>query len=67
MSFAVGYAAIAWLLRYVSTHSYTPFVIYRIVLGVLVMVLLLGGVLDAHSDIEVGAPAGPRRRTVTEP
>ena len=31
VSFVVGYAAIAWLLRYVTTHSYTPFVIYRIV------------------------------------
>ena len=26
VSFVVGYAAIAWLLRYVSTRSYTPFV-----------------------------------------
>ena len=33
VSFVVGYAAIAWLLRYVSTHSYLPFVIYRIALG----------------------------------
>ena len=28
--------AIAWLLRYVSTRSYLPFVIYRLALGVLV-------------------------------
>ena len=33
VSFVVGYAAIAWLLRYISTHSYTPFVIYRVALG----------------------------------
>src|SRR5665811_1181367 len=33
VSFVVGYAAIAWLLRYVSTHSYAPFVLYRLVLG----------------------------------
>ena len=31
VSFVVGYAAIAWLLRYVSTKSYTPFVLYRVV------------------------------------
>lgn len=55
VAFAVGYAAIAWLLRYVGTHSYTPFVIYRIALGALVIALLVGGALDAHSDIEVGA------------
>ena len=29
VSFVVGYAAIAWLLRYVTTRSYTPFVLYR--------------------------------------
>ena len=33
VSFVVGYAAIAWLLRYVSTQSYLPFVIYRVALG----------------------------------
>jgi undecaprenyl-diphosphatase len=47
VSFVVGYAAIAWLLRYVSTHSYLPFVVYRIVLGTLVLVLVGTGVLAA--------------------
>ena len=47
VSFVVGYAAIAWLLRYVTTHSYTPFVIYRIALGVLTLGLLWAGVLTA--------------------
>lgn len=47
VSFVVGYAAIAWLLRYVSTRSYTPFVLYRIVLGVATLVLLASGVLAA--------------------
>ncbi|KAA1429333.1 undecaprenyl-diphosphate phosphatase [Nocardioides antri] len=47
MSFLVGYAAIAWLLRYVSTHSYTPFVIYRVLLGGAVLALLAAGVLTA--------------------
>ncbi len=46
VSFVVGYAAIAWLLRYVTTRSYLPFVIYRIGLGVLVFVLLGYGVLS---------------------
>jgi undecaprenyl-diphosphatase len=45
VSFIVGYAVIAWLLRYVTTHSYTPFVIYRIALGVLTLVLAAAGVL----------------------
>ncbi|MEP7736018.1 undecaprenyl-diphosphate phosphatase [Nocardioides sp. 31GB23] len=47
VSFIVGYAAIAWLLRYVSTNSYTPFVIYRVLLGGTVLVLLGTGVLTA--------------------
>ena len=47
VSFVVGYAAIAWLLRYVSTHSYLPFVLYRIALGSFVLVMLGAGVLSA--------------------
>jgi len=51
ISFAVGYAAIAWLLRYVATHTYTPFVIYRVLLGATVLILIASGVLDAHTNI----------------
>ncbi len=47
VSFVVGYAAIAWLLRYVTTKSYTPFVLYRIGLGIAVFALLGAGVLNA--------------------
>lgn len=47
VSFVVGYAAIAWLLRYVSTRSYTPFVVYRVLLGTAVLVLLGAGVLTS--------------------
>ncbi|MDO9380036.1 MAG: undecaprenyl-diphosphate phosphatase [Nocardioidaceae bacterium] len=47
VSFVVGYASIAWLLKYVSTHSYTPFVIYRVGLGALVLVLVGAGVITA--------------------
>ena len=48
VSFVLGYAVIAWLLRYISTHNFLPFVIYRIALSVLVVVLLLTGVLEAQ-------------------
>ena len=47
VSFLVGYAAIAWLLRYVSTKSYLPFVIYRILLGSVTLILVWQGVLAA--------------------
>jgi undecaprenyl-diphosphatase len=47
IAFAIGYAVIAWLLRYITTNSYLPFVIYRIALGVLLIVLMSAGVLTS--------------------
>jgi undecaprenyl-diphosphatase len=47
VSFLVGYAAIAWLLRYVTTHSYTPFVIYRVALGTATLLLVATGAIAA--------------------
>ena len=47
VAFIVGYATIAWLLRYVATRSYTPFVVYRVALGSAVLALLSAGVLTA--------------------
>ncbi|MEJ7831807.1 MAG: undecaprenyl-diphosphate phosphatase [Nocardioides sp.] len=47
VSFVVGYAAIAWLLRYVATRSYTPFVLYRVALGAATLILVGAGVLNA--------------------
>ena len=40
MAFAVGYAVIAFLMRYIQTRSFLPFVIYRIVLGIGIMIAL---------------------------
>jgi undecaprenyl-diphosphatase len=41
ISAVVGYAAIAWLIRYLQSNSLRVFVIYRIVLGVVVIGLAL--------------------------
>ncbi|MFF3849978.1 undecaprenyl-diphosphate phosphatase [Streptomyces sp. NPDC002328] len=46
VSFAVAYASIAWLLRYVAKHTFTAFVIYRLAVGVLLFGLLGAGVLE---------------------
>ena len=46
VSFAVGYATIAWLLRYVSKHSYSVFVWYRLLLGIVLMGLLSMGLIN---------------------
>ncbi len=45
VSFVVGYAAIAWLLRYLATHSVGIFVAYRIALGALVLGLVAVGAI----------------------
>ncbi|SIR89000.1 undecaprenyl-diphosphatase [Williamsia sterculiae] len=47
VAFVLGYASIAWLLRFVSAHSLNWFVGYRIAVGVLVLGLLAGGVINA--------------------
>ena len=47
IAFGVGLAVIAWLMRWLSTRSYLPFVIYRLALGSLLLVLLGTGVLAA--------------------
>jgi undecaprenyl-diphosphatase len=47
IAFSVGFAVIAWLMKWLTTKSYLPFVIYRIGLGLLVMILLGAGVLTA--------------------
>jgi undecaprenyl-diphosphatase len=47
IAFFIGFAVIAWLMRWLSTKSYLPFVIYRLALGTLVLVLLATGVLTA--------------------
>jgi undecaprenyl-diphosphatase len=47
VAFLVGYAVIAWLMRYISTKSFTPFVIYRIVLGTALLIALATGAISA--------------------
>lgn len=47
VSFLVAYASIAWLLKFVAKHSFNSFVIYRIVVGVVLMGLLATHTIDA--------------------
>lgn len=46
VAFASGYAAIAWLLRYLAKHSLSVFVAYRIPLGILVIALAASGAIS---------------------
>ena len=38
VSFLVAYAAVAWFLAWVRKHGFAPFAVYRIVVGILVLV-----------------------------
>ncbi len=49
VAFFVGYAVIAWLMQYLKTRSYAPFVVYRVALGVLLLVLVFTGAVDPDS------------------
>lgn len=47
VAFIVGYAVIAWLMKFISTKSFMPFIIYRIVLGMTILLLLATGTINA--------------------
>ena len=47
VAFVVGYAAIAWLLRWLASHSMLVFAVYRVVVGVLILALVYGGIWSA--------------------
>ncbi|AZG44394.1 Undecaprenyl-diphosphatase [Gordonia insulae] len=47
VAFVIGFASIAWLLRFVSAHSMNWFGAYRVILGLTVIGLLSAGVISA--------------------
>lgn len=48
IAFVVGYAAIAWFLKFLVRHSMYWFVGYRVIVGVTVLILLGTGVIGAQ-------------------
>jgi undecaprenyl-diphosphatase len=46
LAFVAGYAAIAFLLRFLVTHTTFVFIAYRVVLGTAVLVLFYAGVIS---------------------
>lgn len=46
LAFVTGYASIAFLLRYLTTHSTEVFVVYRVALGALVLALTAAGAIS---------------------
>lgn len=49
IAFGVALAVIAFLMSWISRRTFMPFVIYRIALGLFVMIMLLTGVLTPES------------------
>ncbi len=47
VAFVVGYAVIVWFLRLVTTRSFMPFVVYRILFAGVIVGLLAAGVVTA--------------------
>lgn len=51
ISFAVGYASIAFLMKFLQKNGILPFVAYRVLLGIVLIVLLSTGTLDPMAGI----------------
>lgn len=47
VSFIVGYASVAWLIRFVAKHSTSIFAFYRVLLGVVILILLATSTITA--------------------
>ncbi len=43
----VAYATIAWLLRFVSSNKFTSFLVYRVLLGLIIIALVSAGTIAA--------------------
>ncbi|GAA3398101.1 undecaprenyl-diphosphate phosphatase [Streptomyces roseoviridis] len=54
IAFGVGYAVIAWFMKFITTKSFMPFVIYRIILGIVLFVLVGTDVLSPHAGESAG-------------
>ncbi|MEV6651771.1 undecaprenyl-diphosphate phosphatase [Streptomyces sp. NPDC051219] len=54
IAFGVGYAVIAWFMKFITTKSFMPFVIYRILLGILIFVLVGTDTLSPHAGESAG-------------
>ncbi|WP_326596609.1 undecaprenyl-diphosphate phosphatase [Streptomyces brevispora] len=54
IAFGVGYVVIAWFMKFITTKSFMPFVIYRVLLGIVLFALVAAGVLSPHAGESAG-------------
>jgi len=40
VSFGVGYVAVSWLLKFIQSNNFRPFIIYRFTMGLFLLILL---------------------------
>lgn len=57
VSFFVAWAVVAWFMAWVRRRGFTPFAVYRIIAGAVVLVLAFNGVLKPEKP-EKATPAG---------
>jgi undecaprenyl-diphosphatase len=62
VSFVVGYATIAWLIKFLQKRGLGVFVGYRILLGIALIVLVQSGVIPAVDASEPEAPTVTAKR-----
>ena len=62
----VGYAAIAWLLAYLRKRTLYVFVVYRVLLGALLLWLLHTGVLKPDTGLEKSEGRGQRAEVIAK-
>jgi len=46
VSFGVGYLSVSWLLKFIQSNNFRPFIIYRFALGLVLLVMLGAGVIS---------------------
>ncbi|MFI1171682.1 undecaprenyl-diphosphate phosphatase [Streptomyces melanogenes] len=54
IAFGVGYVVIAWFMKFISSKSFMPFVVYRILLGIVLFALVGADVLSPHAGEVTG-------------
>jgi undecaprenyl-diphosphatase len=54
IAFGVGYLVISWFMKFITTKSFMPFVIYRVILGIVLFALIATGELSPHAGESAG-------------
>ncbi|MHA3683035.1 undecaprenyl-diphosphate phosphatase [Leucobacter sp. HY1910] len=58
VAFGIALVVIGLFMKYISKRSFMPFVVYRVLLGIVIIVLLATGVLTAEGGTAIAQTAG---------